>query len=305
MELNFSMSAKYLLKLCSLSFFGVEKNFSYLCKIGFTNKPDALTYAESKEYFDIAMKDENISVIITKNEIYESSSSDCVLDKSIVISENPKFTYFYINEKLFYNGNYYNESFSLVGKNTAIELTSIISDKNIIIGENCYIGHNTVILPYTCIGDNTIIRENCVIAGEGYEVYGELNTLAKHCGYVKIGNNVEIQALCHVAKSLSPGRPTIIGDYTKIDSGVHFQHGAQCGKNCKIASCAMIAGSATIGNNCWIAPQTAISSNIKIGNAAQIIIGSVVTKDVPENAKVSGNFAIDHRKNLEHLKGIR
>lgn len=33
-------------------------------------------------------------------------------------------------------------------------------------------------------------------------------------------------------------------------------------------------------------------------------MGAVVTKDVPDNSQVSGNFAIEHELFIEHLKSI-
>ena len=42
--------------------------------------------------------------------------------------------------------------------------------------------------------------------------------------------------------------------------------------------------------------------NQMIGNKAKISIGSVVTKPVMENERVTGNFAIEHSKFLENIK---
>lgn len=306
MNLYFSYPVAHLLKLFPFPLFIDEnRNFSYLCKVDLADHADALVYAENTKYFNIAASNENISAIITTIEVLKSLGIDQLPLKSLLICSTPKYAYLTINEKLFHDGSYYNEFLTAIGKNTKIEPTSIISKKNVVIGENCYIGHNTVILPHTYIGDNTSINENCVIGGEGYDIYGELGTISKHYGYLKIGGNVEIQALCHISKSLTPNRPTIIGDYTKIASSTNIQHGVQCGECCKIASGVMISGYVTIGGHCWIGPLATISNNIKIGDAAQVLIGSVVTKNVPSCGRVSGNFAIDHKNHLEHIKQIR
>ena len=51
------------------------------------------------------------------------------------------------------------------------------------------------------------------------------------------------------------------------------------------------AHAATIGDNVYIGPNVCVVENVKIGNNATIGAGSVVTKDIPENATAVGNYA--------------
>ncbi len=48
---------------------------------------------------------------------------------------------------------------------------------------------------------------------------------------------------------------------------------------------------AEIGDNVYIGPNVCIIEHVKIGNNATIGAGSVVTKDIPENATAVGNYA--------------
>jgi len=48
---------------------------------------------------------------------------------------------------------------------------------------------------------------------------------------------------------------------------------------------------AEIGDNVYIGPNVCIIEYVKIGNNATIGAGSVVTKDIPENATAAGNYA--------------
>lgn len=283
----------------------------YLTKIGIKNteNPESkkgITFAENKTYLQKALDDENISIIITSIGTYLSIKNIDSYNKGFVFYESPKILFYTLNNYFYYT--YIKKDFNThCGENAFIEPTAFISDKNVTIGNNCYIGNNVVILENVTIGDNVVILAGSVIGEEGFEIFNGGDDLIriKHCGSVIIEDNVEIQSLCHVPKSLLPAHPTKIGKGTKLDSGVHFQHGTQCGKNCQIASCAMIAGNVIIGDNVWIAPQTAVSNNIKIGSNAKVLIGSVVTKDVSEGETISGNFAINHSKHIEFIKKIR
>ena len=45
-----------------------------------------------------------------------------------------------------------------------------------------------------------------------------------------------------------------------------------------------------------------MSNRIAVGDSAQVLLGSVVSKDVPVGAAVSGNFAVDHGAHLAAVK---
>lgn len=48
---------------------------------------------------------------------------------------------------------------------------------------------------------------------------------------------------------------------------------------------------AVIGDSCYIGPNTCIVESVQIGNNVTIGAGSVVTKDIPDNATAAGNYA--------------
>jgi UDP-3-O-[3-hydroxymyristoyl] glucosamine N-acyltransferase len=68
---------------------------------------------------------------------------------------------------------------------------------------------------------------------------------------------------------------------------------------------ASITGSVVIGDEVWIGPNATISSAITVGNRASVSLGSVVTQDVPDDQRVSGNFAIRHERFLSFIRQIR
>ena len=90
---------------------------------------------------------------------------------------------------------------------------------------------------------------------------------------------------------------------TKIGYGLYIAHGgpivinetAVIGNNCNLSQFTTIGSNhnqaAIIGDNVYIGPNVCIVEDVKIGNNVTIGAGSVVTKDIPDNATAAGNYA--------------
>lgn len=256
-----------------------------------------------KSYLGVFLANENISCVVTNSEI-----AALLPEKyGVIISDYPLKTFYQIHRYLNNNTDFYWQSFATrIAPSAQIHERAYIAEADVQIGENCIIEPNVTILPKTILGDNVIIRAGVVLGTEGFE-FKKIDGLlvsVNHSGGVKVGNNVEIQANCAVSRSVFGGF-TEIGDYTKLDNLVHVAHNVKIGKNCRLAAAAMIAGSTTIGDNVWIGPNCTISSEVIIGNNASVSLGAVVTRNVKENQKVSGNFAVDHDKLVAFIRTIR
>jgi len=94
-----------------------------------------------------------------------------------------------------------------------------------------------------------------------------------------------------------------ISHRTQIGYGLYIGHGgplvinptATLGNNVNLSQYTSIGSNkgkaAEIGDNVYIGPNVCIIENVKIGCDSTIGAGSVVTKDVPANATVAGNYA--------------
>jgi UDP-3-O-[3-hydroxymyristoyl] glucosamine N-acyltransferase len=82
---------------------------------------------------------------------------------------------------------------------------------------------------------------------------------------------------------------------------VKISHGVAIGRQSLIISNAYIAGRAKVGDCVYIGPQSTIG-HVKIGDGAFITMGSVVVSNVKKGEKVSGNFAIEHSRNMQIIK---
>lgn len=251
---------------------------------------------------DDVLHDERITGIVTSPEL-----SPIMLEAtSLGVWEyhNPQELFFIIHEH-FVDNNYFLKPWNNQISNTAkIAPSAIIADHSVSIGDNCVIEENAVIKPFTVIGKGSRIGSLCDIGSDGFEVHSVNGSpkVIKHGGMVIIGDNVEILAMVKVTRGLSPARNTVINDNVKIDSKTHIAHGVIIGKDTIVTGGVTIAGNVTIGGKAYIGPGSIISNRLNIGEGAYLSIGSVVIGNVKKGSRVSGNFAMDHEKNLiKHL----
>lgn len=90
---------------------------------------------------------------------------------------------------------------------------------------------------------------------------------------------------------------------TQVGYGLYIGHGGPIvvnpttviGNNCNLSQFVTIGSNesqaAIIGDNTYIGPNVCIVENVRIGNNVTIGAGSVVTKDIPDNATAVGNYA--------------
>ncbi len=109
------------------------------------------------------------------------------------------------------------------------------------------------------------------------------------------------KVLCY----LNPKRRTtiLIQPETRIGFGLYIGHGgpvcidhnAVIGNNVNLSQFLTIGtnheASAVIGDNTYIGPNVCIVEGVRIGSNVTIGAGSVVTKDIPDNATAAGNYA--------------
>jgi UDP-3-O-[3-hydroxymyristoyl] glucosamine N-acyltransferase len=264
-------------------------------------KKKMLVFIENAKYIP-ALDKKYVSCVICTPEISEHIEREFAL----ATTDSPRKSFFNIHNNLLESGFYPKLNETNISPTAKIDRTAYIAKENIHIGNNCVIEPNVTIFPNTWIGDNVVIRAGSIIGSEGFQfarIKKEIIPI-HHAGGVWISDNVEIQSHCCVDKSVF-GEYTSIGEDTKLDNLVHISHNVIIGKRCLIAACAMIAGSAKLGNDIWVGPAAIISSEVKIGNKASITIGAVVTKDVAPGQRVSGHFAIEHKRFIEFMKTIR
>jgi UDP-3-O-[3-hydroxymyristoyl] glucosamine N-acyltransferase len=168
----------------------------------------------------------------------------------------------------------------------------VVIEEDCRIGKGVSVGHHTVISSHTVLEDEVMIGTHCSIGGDGFgyekDEAGHYRQIP-HMGYVHLKTGVDVGN--HVCIDRGTLGATMIGEYCRIDNGVHIAHNVQIGRDTLVIAQAMIAGSCEIGNDVWIAPCAAILNKIKVADGARIGMGSIVFRDVNAGETVMGNPA--------------
>lgn len=99
----------------------------------------------------------------------------------------------------------------------------------------------------------------------------------------KLGDGVVIQSFVRISPMAQ------IGNNVLVQGTCCLGHGVVVGDNSVISSFVFIGGDTTIGKNTYIAPHSCLRNAISVGSNVIIGMGSVVTKDIPDNAVAYGN----------------
>jgi len=141
------------------------------------------------------------------------------------------------------------------------------------------------------IGENVYEHQYSEIClpGFGYarDEEGKL-VFIQHAGGVKIGDNVDIRAFVTIDRATIKGEFTEIGEGTKIDHHTHIAHNVKIGKHNTFANGCVIEGSCEVGDYNIFGTNVIMQRKTKLGNNCTIGSGSVITRDIPDNAIVMG-----------------
>lgn len=281
-----------------------------------------LTYAESDEYLEAAMKN-SAGLILLTADLYQDEVPAIIVDK-------PKLAYARLASK-FPDKRYYKpgvadsaiiganfksgEDFSIhpgviIGDNVVIGDRVRIAS-GVIIGDNCELGDDILLHPgvkimaETQVGDRVEIQAGAVIGSDGY---GYASDAGKHyklpqLGRVVIEEDVEIGALTAIDRAAN--EETVIGHGTKIDNLVQIGHNVEIGRDNLIISQSGIGGSTKLGARVTLAGQAGIEDHIMITDDVTVTGKAKVSKDIKDSGVYSGIPVREHREYLKEAAGIR
>jgi len=121
-----------------------------------------------------------------------------------------------------------------------------------------------------------------------------------HAGGLFVQDRVRVLPGAVVATGMFRQGSSISED-CRIGSNAFVSHAVQLGMRVFVGHGAVINGNVTVGSDAWIGPGAIVSQNLQIGENACVSLGAVVIRNVIAGTRVSGNFAVPHRRLLRML----
>lgn len=233
----------------------------------------------SKEYID-DIADSPCQVVVASDTLDDLGPSGMMLGGKVVVrSPLPRLLMTYLLQPFLERRDEYDVSEAQTwGEIMKIRRVECADDSFRGSARNATIGKNCIIHPFVVIGCD----------GFGFEIDHVTGAVLKipHFGRVIIGDNVEIFPFANIARGSLDD--TVIGDNVKIDALCHIAHNVRIGAGSLVIANSMIAGSVRIGERAWIAPSTSINNGAHMGDDSMTGTGSVVTKPVDDKSLVLG-----------------
>ena len=258
--------------------------------------PNCLVFAATAHYLSVALADPHVTVVITSSEVIAQLAEQP--EKPFVVTSDPRATFWELHNNLV-------EQRLLgvcvehhVGENCVIHPSAVIGHP-VRIGESVRIGPNAVVAEHSVLEAGVEIGPGAVVGATGMQIYsrGGKRLFVRHAGGVKLASGVHVLANAIVARAVDASY-TLVGRDTFVSLLSSVGHNSILGERCSVAGNVLIGGSVVMGDDVWVGPSVTIRDGVRVGARARVLLGSVVIRDVPEGAEVSGNFAMDHTRNM-------
>jgi len=181
-----------------------------------------------------------------------------------------------------------------IGDRTILGPGVVIGD-GAVVGADCVFRARAVFLEGCIAGDRVILQTGATVGSDGFGwafVEGALRKIPQ-IGNVTLGDDVEIGSNTCVDRGQTGA--TSIGTGTKIDNLCQIGHNSRIGKHSALAAFNGLAGTTIIGDYVQSGGQSGFAVHITVGSRVTIAGGSHVWGDVPDDSKLSGRPARNHR----------
>lgn len=266
-------------------------------------QPGLLVFADQKRFLDKAHQIEDLGGVVTTPCLAKQWRANCALAEV----DNPRLAFFQLHNYLASETDFYWSSFPTeIHPSAIIHPKAFINPTDVRVGPRCRIEANATLMPRVELHEDTVVLPGAVIGSEGLQrtVIGESVVDLIHAGSVEIGKQVRILANAVVAAGVFR-QVTRIGDGTRIGSQSFISHNVEIRERCVIGHGAVIAGNCILERDVTIGPGSTVINCIEIGERAYVTSGATVVQSVEPGHRVSGGFALEHRKYLRFLNTIR
>ena len=197
---------------------------------------------------------------------------------------------------------YWTDFISRISSSAQVHPTAHVAEHNVVIDDDVKIGPGAVIGERVLVGSRTFVGANAVVGSNAFELVkvAGRNVLQAQAGGVRIGPDAIFLSGVMVASSAF-ATFTEIGENSGFDNLVHVAHDCVVERGVQVTAGAVLAGRILLQAGSYIGPNATISNGLAVGANAAVSIGATVIRDVQAGTKVSGNFAIEHRKFMRNF----
>jgi UDP-3-O-[3-hydroxymyristoyl] glucosamine N-acyltransferase len=191
----------------------------------------------------------------------------------------------------------------------AVLLPHVVIYRGARIGKNFFAHAHAIVRENCHLGDNVVLQNGALIGTDGFgfvrETSADRVTWKKvlHTGSVILGDDVEVQSNACINRS--DDGDTRIGSNVKIGDLVHVAHKASVATGSVLLPQVAVAGRARVGKNVVISGQAGIAGNCEIADDAVVLSQSGVIGRVGPGKVVSGFPAINHQDFLRSFAVFR
>ena len=136
---------------------------------------------------------------------------------------------------------------------------------------------------FVAIGDNALRKERMeVLLRMGYRLINAISPHATVSRHATLGAGISVMPGAVINAEANLGDGVIVNTNASVD------HDCLIGAFCHVAPGCSLAGRVRVGEGAFLGTQTAVIPGISIGAWATVGAGSVVIRDLPDNATAFG-----------------
>ena len=199
--------------------------------------------------------------------------------------------------------NYYWTDFpSRISSSAMIHPTAHVAERNVVIEDDVQIDAGAIVGNRVLVGKGVFIGANSVVGSKAFELVqvAGRNVIQAQAGGVCVGPDAIFLSGVMVASSAFAAF-TEIGENCGFDNLVHVAHDCVIERGVQVTAGAVLSGRVLLQAGSYVGPNATISNGLDVGANAAVSIGATVIRNVDSGMKVSGNFAIEHRRFMRNF----
>ena len=260
--------------------------------------PSQLVFLESRAFLRGLQRNRSVSAVLTTAEL-----ADAVPDGvAVAICDLPRTVFVNLHNELALRGFYWDDFATVIDPSAKVHPTAWIAERNVRIGAASEIAPNVTVLERCIIGEHVVVGAGVVLGGVGFQTARSTDPMIEmnHAGGLLVESRARILPGAVIATGLFR-QNTLISEDVRVGSNAFVSHGVQLGRRVFVGHGSVVNGNVTVGADSWIGPGAIVSQNLRIGEKSFVSLGAVVIRNLAAGARVSGNFAVPHRRLLRML----